>query len=287
MNEDELRTQDPTEYATIWGLSQPLLRDQLYQTYHSGDVAADARRFYASEEFEETLRWLSALGKGPGQSYRLVDVGCGNGIASYAFARAGYVVTGSDISEGALAGLAGARAIVGLDGVQFSVMNIAMDAMPATESVDVIYMRQALHHSADPVSTVRNLSQLLTPGGIFCAVREHVILNDRQLRTFLARHPFQHITRDEHAFTLVTYRTAFRAAHLDLKMELYPFDSAINFHPGVWRDLVAHLSRRIHIDLKRHTQLRHLVLRALAFKHQLQRDQMYSFFGQKPRAGKG
>ena len=147
------------------------------------------RRFYASEEFSETVRLLSDLGKKPDHGLRLLDVGCGNGIASYAFARVGYAVTGTDISEGELAGLRGARALIGLDKADFRIVNANMERMETAETFDVIYMRQALHHSTDPLSTVGNLSQSLTPGGIFCAVREHVILNDAQRRRFLAATP--------------------------------------------------------------------------------------------------
>ncbi len=273
---------DPTEYATVWGLTQPHLRDLLYGTYHSGNVAEDAHRFYASDEFHETVRLLGELGKGAGHGYRLLDVGCGNGIASYAFAREGYVVTGSDISEGALAGLGGARSLIGLDGAQFRVINISMETITGDAAFDVIYMRQALHHSADPAPTVQTLSRLLTPGGIFCAVREHVILNRRQLRQFLANHPFHQITGDEHAFTLGVYRAALRSAGLQPRLDLFPFDSPLNFYPGSWSGLITHLSHVAHVNLRHHATLRWIVLRLLALKHQLQRDQMYSFFYQKP-----
>ena len=161
---DDLKQNDPTEYATIWGLSQPHFRDLLHQTYHSGAVSSDACRFYASEEFSETVRLLSDLGKKPDHGLRLLDVGCGNGIASYAFARVGYAVTGTDISEGELAGLRGARALIGLDKADFRIVNANMERMETAETFDVIDMRQALHHSTDPLSTVGNLSQSLTPG---------------------------------------------------------------------------------------------------------------------------
>ncbi len=273
---------DPTEYATIWGLSQPHLRELLYQAYRSGSVVDDAQRFHASEEFRETVRILAELGKGPGHGYRLLDVGCGNGIACYAFAREGYLVTGCDISEGELAGLAGARSLIGLDGVYFQVINSDMEEIDVANTFDVIYMRQALHHSSDPIATVSILTRLLVPGGIFCAVREHVVLNRRQLQQFLASHPFHHITRDEHAFTLSTYRTAFRRAGLKMRLELFPFDSQINFYPGSHEALIQHLSRKVRVDLSRHAILRRLVLRLLAYKHQLRKEQLYSFFYQKP-----
>jgi len=277
-----LQQTDLTEYATIWGLSQPHLRETLYQSYRSGNVADDARRFHASEEFRETVRILDGLGKGPGHGYRLLDVGCGNGIACYAFAREGYSVTGVDISEGELAGLAGARSIIGLDGAYFDLINANMDAISEVNTFDVIYMRQALHHSSDPITTVCALSRLLVPGGIFCAIREHVILNRRQLQKFLASHPFHHITQDEHAFTLGTYHAAFRRAGLKMRLELFPFDSQINFYPGSYEALIQHLSRKMRIDLNRYAILRRIVLRLLAYKHQLRREQLYSFFLQKP-----
>lgn len=273
---------DPTEWATVWGLTQPHLRDDLAACYRSGNLVADARRFYASQEFTETLSILTQLGKSQNSQAQVLDVGCGNGFASYALARAGYTVTASDISEGELAGLRGARRLNGTDGATFSVVNFNMDRSQPESAYDIIYMRQALHHSDNPGETVARLVRSLRPGGIFCAIREHVIRNQRQLQQFLANHPFQPITRDEHAYTLTTYRNAFHRAGLVKGVELYPFDSAINFFPGDYDELVAHLSRVTHLNLRKHSRLRHWVLRLLAYKHQLQRDQLYSFFYCKP-----
>jgi 2-polyprenyl-3-methyl-5-hydroxy-6-metoxy-1,4-benzoquinol methylase len=249
--------------------------------YHSGDVVADAERFHASAEFQEVVQRLGTLGKPEGKGYRLLDVGCGNGIACCAFARKGYEVTGIDISEGQIAGLQAARSLIGRDGAQFRVLNTNMEKAALTETFDVIYMRQALHHSSDPASTVQELSRLLSPGGIFCVTREHVVRNERQRRRFLVAHPFHHITQDEHAYTLATYRDAFRRAELAMRIELFPYDSEINFYPGSHRSLVRHLGSSIGIDLGRHLRLQRLMLRILAYKHQLAREMMYSFFCQK------
>lgn len=281
MDSDQSTT-DLTELATARGLLQPHLRDFLIISYRSGHVTDDARNFYASAEFKEIIEILGRLGKGPGRMHHLLDVGCGNGAMSYAFARAGYAVTGIDISEGKLAGLQGARSLIGLDDVHFRVINGNMEALTMSDKFDVVFMRQALHHSSDPEATVQGLSRLLVPGGVFCAIREHVILNQRQFSQFLANHPFQAITQDEHAYTLSTYRSAFRKGGLVRRVELYPFDSDINFYPGSHTELIRYLSAKIHIDLKRHLRLRQMVLRLLAYKHQLQRDQLYSFFYQKP-----
>ncbi|MBI3959904.1 MAG: methyltransferase domain-containing protein [Chloroflexi bacterium] len=272
---------DPTEWATVWGLTQPHLQESLAACYRSGDLLADARRFYASQEFAETLAIFTRLGKGPDSQARVLDVGCGNGFASYALTRAGYEVTASDISEGDLAGLGGARKLNGSDGAAFSVVNFSMDSSQPESVYDIIYLRQALHHSANPAETVEGLARSLRPGGIFCAIREHVIRNRRQLECFLATHPFQPITQDEHAYTLATYRNAFQQAGLVCGVELYPFDSAINFFPGDHTELVTHLSRVTRLNLGKHSRLRHWVLRLLAYKHQLRRDQLYSFFYRK------
>lgn len=273
---------DPTEWATVWGLTQPHLQDDLIACYRSGDLLADAQRFYSSQEFAETIAILSQLGQPPDRQPKLLDVGCGNGFVSYALARSGYTVTASDISEGELAGLGGARKLNGADGVSFTVVNFSMDSSQPEDAYDVIYMRQALHHSDNPDETVAGLAHSLRPGGVFCAIREHVIRNQRQLHRFLADHPFQPITQDEHAYTLATYRSAFRQAGLVKGVELYPFDSAINFFPGNHAELVAHLSRVTRLNLSKHRRLRHWVLRLLAYKHQLRRDQLYSFFYRKP-----
>ncbi len=278
---NQLTELDPTEYATVWGLTQPGLRDLLIASYRSGDGLNDARSFYASVEFTETLAILASLGKPASATVKVLDVGCGNGLASYALARAGYTVTGVDISEGELAGLRGARRLIGQDGVHFTVINSDMDKTELAAEYDIIYMRQALHHSGNPMATVQAMARLLLPGGVFCAIREHVVRNEAQRQQFLANHPFQAITQDEHAYKLAEYRAAFRAAGLVLRVELYPFDSVINFYPGNHDDLIAHLSRRLHIDLRKYAWLRGCVLRLLAWKHQRRRDQLYSFFCQK------
>jgi 2-polyprenyl-3-methyl-5-hydroxy-6-metoxy-1,4-benzoquinol methylase len=278
---DGSKTYDPTEEATTWGLAQEDLRERLALGFRSGDPAEDARRFYKSTIFSETIRIFARLGKPAGNKYRILDVGCGNGIACYAFGRFGYDCTGIDVSEGRVAGLQGARSIIGLDGAQFRVLNADMQTLSLSGEYDVIFMQQALHHSPDPVTTVRTLSRMLSKGGIFCAIREHVVLTKSQLRQFLAEHPFQHITKDEHAYNLSTYRAAFRQAGLTKRAELYPFDSPINFYPGSYDSLLERLSRKTGIDLMRRPAWKKVILRLLAYKHQLRGEQLYSFFYEK------
>ena len=135
------------EEAVNWASEQPHLQKDLYDSYLTPDVRADARRFYGSQEFQETLRILEEFGKGPWRDFALLDIGCGRGIGAYAFARCGYRVWAVDIGLGRLTGLEGARMLMGLDGAEFEVRqgNVLSLDFPH-EFFDVIYARQFLHH---------------------------------------------------------------------------------------------------------------------------------------------
>ena len=85
--------EDLFDEAVRWALGQPHLQELMHNCYLTPDTCGDARRFYGSQEFEETVHILTSLGYGPDKGYKLLDVGAGNGIASYAFAKMGYDVT--------------------------------------------------------------------------------------------------------------------------------------------------------------------------------------------------
>lgn len=76
---------------------------------------------------------------------------------------------------------------------------------------------------------------------------------------------------------------AFRAAHGLGQAPIVLFLAQKLPYKG-YRQVVeaAPLSRKVRLDLSRHATLRRLMLRLLACKHQLRREQLYSFFCQKP-----
>lgn len=103
----------------------------------------------------------------PRPGARLLDIGCGAGASTLAFAAAvgpRGTVTGIDISEPLLA-LARARAEdAGADNVTFLHADAAHHPFAATEA-DQVVSRFGLMFFADPVAAFRNIAAALRPGG--------------------------------------------------------------------------------------------------------------------------
>ena len=227
------KEKDPYDIAYEWGWSQPQLRELIYLCYKTPNFSENARRFFLSGEFHEAVRILSELGKKPDKTVRVLDFGCGNGVASYALARMGYSVVGVDSSLGELAGLNAAKKIQGLDGVNFELVHSTSEKIDFSEnSFDVIWIREVLHHIRDLNGFIKEVKRILKPGGIICTMRDHVIRNESQRKHFFATHPFNHITKDEGCYYLHEYVTAFRNAGLIIEKMFAPTDSVINTYPG-------------------------------------------------------
>jgi 2-polyprenyl-3-methyl-5-hydroxy-6-metoxy-1,4-benzoquinol methylase len=278
-------SEDRFDKAVRWALTQPHLQGLMRNTYVTYDTVGDAHRFYRSKEFEETVKILSRLGKGPDQNYWLVDVGAGNGIASYAFAKLGYQVVAVDSSPSEIAGIEAAKKLQGLDGVNFELKLGDITALGLPEGqIDVIYGRQFFHHTKDLDSTLAYLATLLKPGGVLCAIREHVVWSEKQRERFLANHPLHHITQSEGAYYLKEYRGAFYGAGLSVRLELDPYASVINTFPQDLDDIRRSISKRIPRLLRpviRIKEMDALLWRVAAWYIARKGGQLYSFFVKK------
>ena len=94
-----------------------------------------------------------------GGPQRLLDVGCGAGLASEAFARLGHDVTGLDAAPAAIAA---ARAHAGLLAIDYRVG--AVEELVGT--FPVVTALEVIEHVADPAAFLRGLAQVVTPGGL-------------------------------------------------------------------------------------------------------------------------
>lgn len=272
------------EQAFVWALGHPELKQLARACYVTYDVLDDARRFCCSEEFSETVTILSSLGRGPGEGYELLDFGCGNGIASYAFSRSGYAVTATDLCQGEVAGLGAARRLAHSGGYDFQieydsdfVLNLS------ARSFDVVYCRQALHHleSLDD-KLFAALACSLRPGGIFCAIREQVIWSEEQRQRLKREHPLNHITQDEDGYYLHEYKAALNSHGLQLVKTLWPYDSIINTyptHPAKVRSPFTRWLPLIGPALMQLPGLRKYLLRLVSYLQRLEPPwQIWSFF---------
>ena len=94
------------EQAVRWYRAQPGNETEIRNNYFDLPVLGAAARYAESEEFAEVLRLL-----GPGAGKPILDLGAGNGIASFALAKNGWLVTAFEPD--------GSAEVVAVDPVQF------------------------------------------------------------------------------------------------------------------------------------------------------------------------
>jgi 2-polyprenyl-3-methyl-5-hydroxy-6-metoxy-1,4-benzoquinol methylase len=94
---------------------------------------------------------------------KVLDIGVGSGWTSELFAKAGYEVTGIDISPDMIA-LAKRRNC----NARFLVSDYEVDAILGKYDAAVIY--DALHHADDESLVIKNLLDALVPGGVLVTI---------------------------------------------------------------------------------------------------------------------
>ncbi len=99
------------------------------------------------------------------QGVRLLDAGCGAGLLSEAFARAGALVTGMDIRPGAIETARQHATRVGLS-IDYQVGSVEDLTLP-DESFDVVVASFVLEHVSDLHKTSQNVARVLKPQGLF------------------------------------------------------------------------------------------------------------------------
>jgi ubiquinone/menaquinone biosynthesis C-methylase UbiE len=111
---------------------------------------------------------LLVTSSGVGAADRVLDVGCGPGIVTCAFAQRAASAVGVDLVP-AMLEQARARA------AQLGIANVAwvagdLDPLPfADASFDLVVTRFVLHHVEDPASALREMGRVLSAGGTLVA----------------------------------------------------------------------------------------------------------------------
>lgn len=129
--------------------SDPEMADLVRDAYLDEDTLAAAKRFEESEEFAEVLSLLeNNLTKSP--PWDILDMGAGNGIAAYAFARAGHKVLALEPDPSSDVGVGAIKRLADSSGLNIRILeSFAEDVPLSDECVDVIFVRQTLHHADD------------------------------------------------------------------------------------------------------------------------------------------
>ncbi|MEY5027530.1 MAG: hypothetical protein RLZZ244_3058 [Verrucomicrobiota bacterium] len=98
-------------------------------------------------------------GLDPHQEKRILEIGSGLGYATHALRKAGYQVTGSDISEDAVSK---ARARYG---DFYFTANAIQPPETLLQSFDLVFLTEVIEHLGDPIGFLQQCARLLKPGG--------------------------------------------------------------------------------------------------------------------------
>ncbi len=228
------------EEAVSWLVGQPDQQDLVKACYYDLPLIATADRYWHSPEWQ-AIRNLLPLEAG----YAL-DVGAGNGIASYALAKDGWGTTALEPDPSERVGAGAIRTLARDSSLGITVVEEFGEKLPfADASFELVHARQVLHHANDLKTFCRELFRVLRPGGLLIATREHVISNDGQLSAFLNTHALHNLYGGEHAYRLKEYISALKIAGFHLSKTIGPLDSVINYAPFTQDSLKSEICSRL------------------------------------------
>ncbi|MBY3311211.1 class I SAM-dependent methyltransferase [Rhizobium laguerreae] len=235
---------DTWEEAVQWLRQQPDQQKLVFDAYYDDPILQAAERYWRSGEWSAIREFLP---QAPGTA---VDIGAGRGIASYALAKEGFEVTALEPDASDLVGAGAIRELSHEAHLSISIAEEFSEKLPFPDhAFDVVFARAVLHHTSDLSAACREFFRVLKPGGRFIAVREHVISSERDLPTFLDRHPLHKLYGGENAFLLNDYRNSIVSAGFKMDRLLTPFESEINFAPYTPEELKAEIGARIAMRL--------------------------------------
>ena len=152
----------------------------------------------------------------------LLDIGCGDGRFTEAFAKCGLAVTGLDISETA-------RERLGQNLVNWHLQGQPYPLPDA--SFDVIFSKSVVEHLIDPEILIDQAYRLLKPGGVFICM------------TPSWKHSYKEAFYIDH-----THVTPFTRHSLETICELSGFKAECNYFyqlPKLWKFPLLHIGRVI------------------------------------------
>lgn len=224
------------EEAVTRLIADPQNRTMAEESYFDRPVIQAVRRYAQSTEFEALRQLLPAQ---PGDA---LDVGAGNGILSYALARAGWKVVALEPDPGEFVGAAAIRQIARDEQLDIRVVQETCEGLSLPDkSFDLIVARQVFHHAGELDEFCRQLYRVLRPGGLILTFRDHVVDNDQQLQQFLQRHPLHRLYGGENAYAEKRYQGALTQAGFQIVKVYRHLDSPINFAPQTYASLRARL----------------------------------------------
>jgi SAM-dependent methyltransferase len=262
------------EESVIWLKSQPDQAELVRDCFYDDPVEDAVKRYYASSEWAAVRELLGNIAPG-----RVLDVGAGRGISSYAFYMDGWDVTALEPDPSMLVGADAIRAMCRSLGCKIAVTGDSGEALPFPDaSFDLVYARAVLHHLKDIGRFCTEVQRVLKRNGRFLFTREHVIRNEAGKQRFLERHPLHRLYGGENASTRKGYLQPLKRSGLRITRVLTPFASEINLFPLSWERVVRQARQKLKLPLSLGMVKKLLRLRSLIAPTP---GNLYSFFGIK------
>ncbi|MCB1082163.1 MAG: class I SAM-dependent methyltransferase [Chlamydiia bacterium] len=129
----------------------------------------EARKFFVEPHLLELADFQSAKGK------KVLEIGCGLGVCSINFAKAGASVTAVDLSQKSIDIAKKNATAVGVDDkIQFFQGNAeSLSEMIPQEKYDIIFSFGVIHHSPHPEKIIQEAKKFLKPNGTFKVMVYH------------------------------------------------------------------------------------------------------------------
>ncbi|MEQ9552804.1 MAG: class I SAM-dependent methyltransferase [Coleofasciculus sp. G3-WIS-01] len=227
------------EEAVRWLLAQPDQQKIVRDCYYDRPLKSTAARYWQSPEWQAIRAFF------PMQEGYALDLGAGNGIASYSLAKDGWQVKALEPDQSNLVGCGAIKQLAEEAKLAIEVIQGIGENLPFNDrTFNLVFARQALHHAQDLRELSQEIYRVLKPGGVLVAVREHVISYQRDLPKFLDAHPLHHLYGGENAYLLNEYLGAMTLAGLQIEKVIGSFDSVINYAPLTETSLKEELKKR-------------------------------------------
>lgn len=209
--------------------------------YYDDPLMGAAERYWLSTEWQAIRAWLPRQ-----QGLRVLEIGAGRGIASYAFARDGHDVTALEPDPSPIVGAQAIRQLAQDSGLRVHVLETSSERLPLEDgSCDVVFARAVMHHIPDLVAACQEFHRVLRPGGRFIGIREHVISRDGDLAAFHKIHPLHWRYGGEMAYKLPHYLGALKCAGFGRIQTIEPLKSDVNLFPYTRRTLLQAAASRV------------------------------------------
>lgn len=263
------------EEAVEWLRSQPDQIELIKNCYYDDPLFDAAERFHKSNEWKEIQNRL------PHCKGKILDLGAGRGISSFAFAQEGWEVVAIEPDRSIIVGTKAIKQLANETNLPISVLQSLAETLPLkNNSFDVVYGRQILHHAQDLSIMCNEIFRVLKPGGIFIATREHVISKPEDLNQFLSQHPLHKMYGGENAYLLKTYIFAIQQSGISITEILNSFASDINLFPVSRLTIKSIIAKKIHFPFP---SLIPMIIVKLFGKFDDNPGRLFSFFGMKNR----